>query len=107
MTLDELNDLQFAKIHRILGGGNIRARLMDMGFVHGEVIEVIRRAPLSGPIEVRIKGTLISLRPEEARLVEVFPIRWRHRGGGRHNHHEHRFLHRMLGFFRDDRDNDK
>jgi len=46
-------------------------RLLDMGFVTGARIKVIRNAPLVDPVEVSIRGYFLSLRHSEARLVEV------------------------------------
>ena len=49
-------------------------RLVEMGFVRGAVVKVIRRAPLGEPIEIEIKGYNISLRESEAEKIEVEPI---------------------------------
>lgn len=46
-------------------------RYREMGLVRGEVIEVIRVAPLGDPIEIEIKGYNLSLRKEEADLIIV------------------------------------
>ena len=108
MQLDKLQAGDFAKVHWISGWGHIRARLMDMGLVYGSIIEVLRRAPMNGPIEIRIKGTLLSLRLEEARMVNVSPLsRGRRRQGRefRHNRgHRGRFSNRFAKFFGDDFD---
>ncbi|MBM3329937.1 MAG: ferrous iron transport protein A [Calditrichaeota bacterium] len=53
------------------GAGPIARRLAEMGFVPGTLIEVVRRAPLSDPIEFRLRGYLVSLRREEALLIRV------------------------------------
>ena len=49
-------------------------RVEEMGITPGEPIEVIRYAPLGDPIEVKIRGYLLSLRKEEADLIEVILI---------------------------------
>ena len=47
-------------------------RLMEMGFLDGSWVEVLHEAPFGGdPIAVRVRGTLIALRREEANLVWV------------------------------------
>ena len=47
------------------------ARLEEMGVTPGEAVEVLRFAPLGDPIEIRIRGYLLSLRKEEASLIKV------------------------------------
>jgi len=84
MTLDELEIGEKARIVAITGEGAIRSRIMDFGLVPGTRLWMIRRAPGGGPFEIRVRGTLVSLRPEEARMIEVVP----HRGGrGHHGGH--------------------
>lgn len=53
------------------GPGFLVRRLSEMGFVPATEVEVVRRAPLSDPIEIRIRGYLVSLRREEAALIRV------------------------------------
>ena len=47
------------------------ARLMQLGVLEGEHVDVIRRAPVGDPIEIRILGYSLSLRGAEASLVYV------------------------------------
>lgn len=49
----------------------LRARLMDMGMNKGEVVKVVRNAPLRDPIEFELKGYKLSLKREEADSVVV------------------------------------
>ncbi len=57
----------------ITGSGAFRRRLLDMGFVEGACVRVIKTAPLKDPIEYCIGGTHITLRKAEASLVMVTP----------------------------------
>jgi ferrous iron transport protein A len=51
---------------------SLTARLLEMGFVEGSLVEVIHEAPFGkDPIAVRIRGTLIALRRQEANVIEV------------------------------------
>ncbi|HHS50788.1 MAG TPA: ferrous iron transport protein A [candidate division Zixibacteria bacterium] len=104
MRLDIIQDGEFAQVIDVCGQGPIRARLMDMGFSRGTTVEVIRKAPMGGPIEVRVKGTLVSLRPQEAMMVEVAPIvrrrGYRHRG-------RRGFFRGFMNFFENGTDGDK
>ncbi|HNZ36185.1 MAG: ferrous iron transport protein A [Candidatus Marinimicrobia bacterium] len=59
------------RIKKVHGHGEIRQRLIDLGFIKNEVGTVIREALLKDPIEVELKGTHFSLRRSEARLIEV------------------------------------
>jgi ferrous iron transport protein A len=64
-----------ARITAIRGVGPMRRRLMDMGLVPGEAVQVVKVAPLGDPIEVTVKSYCLSLRKQEAEgiAVEVTP----------------------------------
>jgi ferrous iron transport protein A len=71
MTLDEVKIGQKCSIIDMHAEGILGQRLLDMGFVSGTRIKVIRNAPLAGPVEISIRGYFLSLRHAEARTVEV------------------------------------
>ena len=71
MVLSELQTGQQAVIVRVHGHGSFRKRLIEMGFIQGKAVRVILNAPLRDPIEYEIIGYKVSLRREEARLIEV------------------------------------
>lgn len=50
--------------------GVMRRRLLDLGFVPGAVVEVIRKSPLGDPIAFRVSQTSIALRKEESQKIE-------------------------------------
>lgn len=56
------------KVH---GHGNFRNRIVEMGFVRGVCVDVIKNAPLQDPIEYSLLGVHLSLRRSEAGMVEV------------------------------------
>lgn len=60
-------------ITRIAARGRIRNRLMELGFRRGEALTIVRYAPLKDPLEVIVAGCNVSLRVEEAELIEVQP----------------------------------
>ncbi len=74
LTLADVKTGEYGVIVRITGHGGFRHRLMEMGFVRGEKVKVIRNAPLRDPIEYEIMGGHVSLRRIEARRVEVVPV---------------------------------
>lgn len=55
--------------------GPMKRRLMDMGLIPGQLVEVVKVAPLGDPIEVTVKSYCLSLRLKEAEgiAVEVAP----------------------------------
>ncbi len=58
-------------IVKVHGYGSFRNRILEMGFICGERVEVIKNAPLSDPIEYVVMGTHVSLRRSEAALIQV------------------------------------
>jgi Fe2+ transport system protein FeoA len=71
VTLDTLRQGQRARIVDVVGDDAISVRLMEMGLVEGEVVELVGFAPLGDPIEFRVHGYRLSLRSTEARRVQV------------------------------------
>ncbi len=71
ITLYDLIEGEKGIILKIKGRGQFRQRLMEMGFIAGKPVEVIKKAPLRDPIEYKILGYHVSLRNSEARLIEV------------------------------------
>ena len=61
-------------IVKVHGHGSFRHRIVEMGFVKGEKVSVIKNAPLRDPIEYKLMDSHISLRRSEARLIEVVNI---------------------------------
>lgn len=49
--------------------GDLKRRLLDLGFVPGSVIEVLKASPLGDPRSYRVAGTVIALRKEESQLL--------------------------------------
>lgn len=71
MRLSELKTGDKARVVKILGHGAFRKRLMEMGFVKGQEVDVLLHAPLRDPIKYKILGYEVSLRRSEADLIEV------------------------------------
>lgn len=70
-TLEDLKEGETGVIARVKGKGAFRRRIMDMGFIPGQEITVVRRAPLQDPVEYSIMGYFVSIRRSEARLIEI------------------------------------
>ncbi|MDX9907512.1 MAG: ferrous iron transport protein B [Bacteroidales bacterium] len=72
-SLRELKEGDKGIIIRIRGKGEFRKRIIEMGFVKGKRVTVIKAAPLQDPVEYRILDSDVSLRLEEADLIDVIP----------------------------------
>ena len=71
MILSELQTGAKGVIAKVNGHGSFRKRLIEMGFIAGKTVTVVLNAPLKDPIEYEILGYKISLRREEASMIEV------------------------------------
>jgi len=73
--LGDLKSGERACVESIQGGGAIRRRMMDMGIVPGVELEVVRRAPFGGPLQVRLKGYYLAMRRGECAKIVVTETR--------------------------------
>lgn len=71
LTLDQLEKGETGLIKSVSGEGRIRRRLFDMGITPGTNVYLRKKAPLGDPVEVTIRGYELSLREEEAKLINV------------------------------------
>ncbi|MFW5658009.1 MAG: ferrous iron transport protein B [Bacteroidota bacterium] len=71
MFLSELKNGQTGIITKVRGRGAFRKRIIEMGFVKGKKVTVIKNAPLKDPIEYSIMGYFVSLRRSEAAKIEI------------------------------------
>jgi Fe2+ transport system protein FeoA len=71
VELGELPAGSRAQVVEIGGVGKHQRRLLDMGFVPGAGVSVIRKAPLGDPVEYQVKGTSVALRREDANTILV------------------------------------
>lgn len=72
-NLRELKEGEKGIIAKIRGRGEFRKRIMEMGFVRGKWVTVIKAAPLQDPVEYRILDSNVSLRLEEAEFIDIIP----------------------------------
>ncbi len=71
MTLDELKPGQECQILNIFLEGEEMHRFLDLGFIPGNEVKVIRNAPLLDPFDIKIGSSQIAVRRSEAAFVEV------------------------------------
>jgi len=74
MLLSDLKMGEKGIIAKVKGRGAFRKRILEMGFVPGKEVEVIKKAPLRDPIEYSILGYNVSLRNSEAQLIEMAEV---------------------------------
>lgn len=74
LKLSEIPTGEKCVIVKVHGHGSFRNRIVEMGFVRGKQVTVIKNAPLHDPIEYKIMDSHISLRRSEARLIEVVRV---------------------------------
>lgn len=72
VKLGELHPGSRGVIAKTGGPVEILRRLLEMGLLEGSAVEVVHEAPFGrDPIAVRVRGSLIALRRNEANLIEV------------------------------------
>ena len=71
MTLRDVKIGDTCKVKRIHGEGALKRRIMDMGITKGIEIYVRKVAPLGDPIEVKVRGYELSLRKDDAEMIEI------------------------------------
>ena len=60
------------KVKKLHGEGAVTRRPMDMGVTKNVEVYVRKVAPLGDPIEVTVRGYELSIRKEDAKMVEVY-----------------------------------
>ena len=71
MILSELRTGEKAYIVKVKGHGGFRKRIVEMGFIKGQQVEVMLNAPLQDPVKYKVMGYEVSLRRQEAEMIEV------------------------------------
>ncbi len=74
MKMSDLKGGDKAVITAVDAKGEVGQRLLDMGLVKGTNFKVIRKAPLGDPIQIKLRGFLMALRLNEAKLITVEKI---------------------------------
>ncbi len=71
MLLSELKTGERAIVVKVLGHGGFRKRIIEMGFIKGKTVEAVLNAPLQDPVKYKIMGYELSLRHDEAAMIQV------------------------------------
>jgi len=70
ISLDRIG-LGFSAEISSIDESSITTKLVELGFMNGERVEVLFKAPFGDPIAVEINGSVLSLRKEEAALIHL------------------------------------
>lgn len=70
-TLADLELGARARVSAVSGASTIALRLLEMGFVPGTTVALVKRAPFGDPLEFQVRGGHVSLRRAEAALIEA------------------------------------
>lgn len=70
-TLREAKPGETVTVTKLNGTGDVKRRIMDMGITKGIPVYIRKVAPLGDPVEVTIRGYELSLRKDDAQMVEV------------------------------------
>jgi ferrous iron transport protein B len=71
MKLSKLKTGEKGIIVKVLGHGGFRKRIIEMGFIKGKEVEVLQNAPLQDPVIYKLMGYEVSLRHQEADMIEI------------------------------------
>lgn len=74
LTLREAEIGQAYKVKKITGAGPVKRRIMDMGLTKNTGFKVIKVAPLGDPVQVQVRGYQLSLRKDDAEMIEIESI---------------------------------
>jgi ferrous iron transport protein A len=70
-TLQEATVGDTVKVARITGDGAVKRRIMDMGITKGVEIYIRKVAPLGDPVEITVRGYELSVRKDDAKMIEL------------------------------------
>ena len=70
-TLRDVNVGDTVKVVRLHGEGAVKRRIMDMGITKGQLVRVIKVAPLGDPMEITVRNYELSVRKADAEMIEV------------------------------------
>jgi ferrous iron transport protein A len=73
-TLDQLRPGQRGRVLSLQGDAPLVQRLMELGVLEGEEVEVVGFAPLGDPMEIRLGDACLSLRRRDAAGIEIHEL---------------------------------
>jgi Fe2+ transport system protein FeoA len=71
MTLIDLNPGETATINGISGNSYLLNRLVELGFLAGTEVRMVKQTPFNGPVEIKIRNSYLTIRWNDARQVDI------------------------------------
>ena len=71
LPLSELPVGAAAVVRDVQSGTATLTRLRELGLLPGTRIQLVRRAPMGDPLEISVRGSLLSVREQEAKLIQI------------------------------------
>lgn len=71
MTLDRLAPGEDAHIEEVMGEGEFRRRLLEIGLLPGTRVQRTGQAPLGDPLSFKVRGAVVCLRRADAQSVRI------------------------------------
>lgn len=71
MTIDDLQIGQQGIISAVGGEGTLRLRFLDMGLIPGTKVQLQKVAPMGDPVQILVRGYELTIRREDAKLIEI------------------------------------
>ena len=71
MTLTDLNPGETATINEINGNSHLQNRLVELGFLIGIEVRMVKKTPFNGPVEIKIRNSYLTIRWNDARQVDI------------------------------------
>ena len=71
MTINDLKIGQSGAITAVGGEGALRLRFLDMGLIPGTTVSLQKVAPMGDPIQIRVRGYELTIRREDAGMIEI------------------------------------
>ena len=70
-TLRDANIGETVTVKTLTGDGALKRRIMDMGITKGTEIYIRKVAPLGDPVEINVRGYELSLRRQDADIIQI------------------------------------
>ena len=70
-TLKQVKIGETVNVTKLHGEGAVKRRIMDMGLTKGTQVYVRKVAPLGDPIEITVRGYELSIKKDDAQMIEV------------------------------------
>ncbi|MGI6199959.1 MAG: FeoA family protein [Christensenellales bacterium] len=62
---------RMGRVRALSGEGALKRRLLDMGFVPGTTVRMLKKAPFGDPVQVRLRGYSLTLRTRDAKDIWI------------------------------------